>query len=149
MVASELEKRGLGFENFEVTGGGFIATGPNEAAVAAAAEKIRYRVAFYGSTPAYAPVLEASGFGGDRPANVLRLSMGPDRMELRVNVNGPGDPLVLDKTVFTAEFGEGELLAYGEVLSGLLDADPMLVAPDAIGAIGVVATYLEGRRFDW
>ncbi|OMH35036.1 glucose-6-phosphate dehydrogenase [Tersicoccus sp. Bi-70] len=67
-----------------------------------------------------------TGFGGKRPANVLRLSMGPDRMELSVNINGPGDPLVLDQTVFTDEFGEGQLLAYGEVLSGVLDADPML-----------------------
>ncbi|GGC90996.1 glucose-6-phosphate 1-dehydrogenase [Tersicoccus solisilvae] len=75
----------------------------------------------------FRPVPEVpTGFGGDRPANVLRLSMGPDRMELNVNINGPGDPLVLDQAVFTAEFGEGELLAYGEVLSGLLDADPML-----------------------
>lgn len=61
LLASELEKRGLGFENFEVTGGGFIATGPNEAAVAAAAEKIRYRVAFYGSTPAYRGVFGQHG----------------------------------------------------------------------------------------
>ncbi|OMH23069.1 glucose-6-phosphate dehydrogenase [Tersicoccus phoenicis] len=68
----------------------------------------------------------ATGFGGTREPNVLRIGMGPDRMELRVNINGPGDPMVLDQTVFTAEFGEGELLAYGEVLSGLLDADPML-----------------------
>ncbi|MGC8478228.1 MAG: hypothetical protein ACP5NP_17900, partial [Acetobacteraceae bacterium] len=46
---------------FEVTGGGFIATGPDRAAVAAAAEKIRYRVAFYGSTPAYRGVFDLHG----------------------------------------------------------------------------------------
>lgn len=72
-----------------------------------------------------APQIPA-GFGGTQTPNVLRLGMGPDRMELHVNVNGPGDPLVLDPAVFEAEFGEGQLLAYGEVLSGVLDADPLL-----------------------
>ncbi|MEH0108240.1 glucose-6-phosphate dehydrogenase [Tersicoccus sp. MR15.9] len=67
-----------------------------------------------------------TGFHGKRPANVLRLGLGPDRMDLSVNVNGPGDPLALDPAVFTSEFGEGQLLAYGEVLSGVLDADPLL-----------------------
>lgn len=47
--------------SFEVWGGGFIATGPDEAAVAKALEGIRYRVAFYGSTRSYHGVLEAHG----------------------------------------------------------------------------------------
>jgi probable F420-dependent oxidoreductase len=46
---------------FEIWGGGFIATGPDEAAVAKAMEGIRYRVAFYGSTRSYHGVLEAHG----------------------------------------------------------------------------------------
>ena len=61
LLATELEKSGRTFEHFEVTGGGFIATGPDEATVNAAAEKIRYRVAFYGSTPAYRGVLDLHG----------------------------------------------------------------------------------------
>lgn len=48
-------------EHFEVNGGGFLATGPDDAAVAEAAEWVRYRIAFYASTPAYWPVLEAEG----------------------------------------------------------------------------------------
>ena len=44
-----------------MTGGGFVATGPDEAAVKAAAEKTRYRVAFYGSTPAYRGVFDIHG----------------------------------------------------------------------------------------
>jgi probable F420-dependent oxidoreductase len=47
---------------FEISGGGFVATGPDKAAVKAAAEHVRYRVAFYGSTPAYRPVLALHGF---------------------------------------------------------------------------------------
>ena len=63
MLAAELAASGKSFSNFEVTGGGFIATGPDDAAVQAAAEKVRYRVAFYGSTPAYRPVFEVHGIG--------------------------------------------------------------------------------------
>ena len=63
MLAAELAASGKSFSEFEVTGGGFIATGPNDAAVRAAAEKVRYRVAFYGSTPAYRSVFEAHGIG--------------------------------------------------------------------------------------
>jgi probable F420-dependent oxidoreductase len=49
--------------NFEISGGGFIATGADDAAVAAALDWVRYRVAFYASTPAYWPVLESHDEG--------------------------------------------------------------------------------------
>jgi alkanesulfonate monooxygenase SsuD/methylene tetrahydromethanopterin reductase-like flavin-dependent oxidoreductase (luciferase family) len=42
--------------------GGFIATGPDEQAVAAARERVRSRIAYYGSTPAYQPVLRLHGW---------------------------------------------------------------------------------------
>jgi probable F420-dependent oxidoreductase len=60
-LQDELAAAGKSFETFEVTGGGFVVTGPDEAAVAAAAEKIRYRVAFYGSTPQYRGVFDIHG----------------------------------------------------------------------------------------
>jgi probable F420-dependent oxidoreductase len=63
LLADELAAAGKSFANFEITGGGFIVTGRDEAAVQAAMEKTRYRVAFYGSTPAYRPVLELHGHG--------------------------------------------------------------------------------------
>jgi probable F420-dependent oxidoreductase len=46
---------------FEVWGGGFIATGKDDEAVAMSLERIRYRVAFYGSTRSYHGVLETHG----------------------------------------------------------------------------------------
>jgi len=49
--------------NFEVSGGGFIATGPTDEAVHEVAEWVRYRIGFYGYTPSYWPVLEAHGYG--------------------------------------------------------------------------------------
>jgi probable F420-dependent oxidoreductase len=48
-------------ENFQITGGGFVATGPDDAAVARVFEWVRTRVGFYGSTRAYWPVLEQHG----------------------------------------------------------------------------------------
>ena len=61
MLADQLAASGKSFESCEITGGGFIATGPDEATVAAAAEKVRYRVAFYGSTPSYRGVFDIHG----------------------------------------------------------------------------------------
>jgi probable F420-dependent oxidoreductase len=63
LLAAELAAAGKSFDSFEVTGGGFIATGPDEASVREAAEKVRYRVAFYGSTPAYRGVFDIHGIG--------------------------------------------------------------------------------------
>ena len=45
-------------ENFEISGGGFIATGPDEEKMRKMYEWVRYRVAFYGSTRTYWPVFE-------------------------------------------------------------------------------------------
>ena len=74
LLDDELAKHGKNFENFEITGGGFVASGPDEDAVAKAAEKIRYRVAFYGSTPAYRGVLDLHGVGelGERLQHATR-----------------------------------------------------------------------------
>ena len=62
-IEAELGAAGKQRAHFEITGGGFVATGPDEAAVAKAAEKIRYRIAFYGSTPAYRGVFDVHGLG--------------------------------------------------------------------------------------
>jgi probable F420-dependent oxidoreductase len=58
-----LASSGRDFEHFEITGGGFIATGPDDQAVAKMFEWTRMRIGFYGSTPAYWPVLELHGLG--------------------------------------------------------------------------------------
>ncbi|MBT8470207.1 MAG: LLM class flavin-dependent oxidoreductase, partial [Deltaproteobacteria bacterium] len=46
----------------EVCGGGFVMTGPDEETVMKNRELVRYRVAFYGSTPAYLPVMSLHGW---------------------------------------------------------------------------------------
>lgn len=50
-------------QHFEITGGGFIATGKDAEATAKAFEVVRGRVAFYGSTPGYWGVLDLHGLG--------------------------------------------------------------------------------------
>jgi probable F420-dependent oxidoreductase len=42
---------------------GFVVTGSDDAAVEAADQAVRQQIAFYGSTPAYRPVLELHGWG--------------------------------------------------------------------------------------
>ncbi len=60
-IAAGLAKSGRARAQYEVSGGGFLATGPDDEAVARRFEWVRQRVAFYGSTPAYYPVLAAHG----------------------------------------------------------------------------------------
>jgi probable F420-dependent oxidoreductase len=61
-LAEGLAKAGRRRENYEISGGGFLATGPDDATVARMFEWVRERVAFYGSTQAYWPVLELHGY---------------------------------------------------------------------------------------
>jgi glucose-6-phosphate 1-dehydrogenase len=63
--------------------------------------------------------------GAMEPAK-LRLLFAPDSMSLEVNINGTDDPYELERMAMTADFGPGGLLAYGEVLEGILDGDPSL-----------------------
>jgi hypothetical protein len=44
-----------------------VVTGPDEEAFAAAAAAVKRQLAFYGSTPAYRPVLELHGWGDLQP----------------------------------------------------------------------------------
>jgi probable F420-dependent oxidoreductase len=56
-----LAKAGRARSEYEISGGGFLATGPDDETVARRFEWVRQRVAFYGSTPAYYPVLAVHG----------------------------------------------------------------------------------------
>ena len=58
-----MAKTGRSRETFEITGGGFVATGATDEEVEEVAEWVRYRIAFYGSTPSYWPVFEHHGYG--------------------------------------------------------------------------------------
>ena len=57
------ERAGRDGDGFEISGTSLIATGTTEEELAASVRDVRRQVAFYGSTPAYAPVLELHGWG--------------------------------------------------------------------------------------
>lgn len=67
-----------------------------------------------------------TGLRGAALPDQLRLTMSPDRMALEMNVNGPDDPLELDRVALDTDLTPGRLPPYGEVLAGVLDADPLL-----------------------
>jgi probable F420-dependent oxidoreductase len=56
-------KAGKTLEGFDIVGPSFVVTGTNEQELEAAAKGTRQQIAFYGSTPAYRPVLELHGWG--------------------------------------------------------------------------------------
>ncbi len=60
-IAEGWRRGGRAREHFDIHGGGFVATGPDDAAVARAMEEVRRRVAFYGSTRSYLPILALHG----------------------------------------------------------------------------------------
>jgi probable F420-dependent oxidoreductase len=58
-----LDRSGRPRRAIEITAPGFVVTGRDEAELARSAAGVRRQLAFYGSTPAYRPVLEHHGWG--------------------------------------------------------------------------------------
>ena len=61
-VARGAAKSGRSLDDIELSGGGFLATGPDDEAVDRQLEAIRQQISFYGSTPSYFAVLETHGW---------------------------------------------------------------------------------------
>jgi probable F420-dependent oxidoreductase len=57
-------KAGASMDDFQIVGPSFVVTGANDEELERAAQGTRQQIAFYGSTPAYRPVLELHGWGG-------------------------------------------------------------------------------------
>ncbi|MCI1019291.1 glucose-6-phosphate dehydrogenase [Microbacterium sp. C5A9] len=91
-----------------------------------------------------------TGLTGSSDGAVLRFSLGPDRISLELNLNAAEDPFELERATLSAELGEGALKAYAEVLSGVLDGDPLLsVRGDAAEQCWrIVAPVLEAWHRD-
>jgi probable F420-dependent oxidoreductase len=62
-----LAKAGRSRADFEISGPLFVVTGTNEEEFETARQAVQQQVAFYGSTPAYRPVLELHGWGDLQP----------------------------------------------------------------------------------
>lgn len=57
-------KAGKTMDGFEIVGPSFVVTGNDQAEIDKAATATRQQISFYGSTPAYRPVLDLHGWGG-------------------------------------------------------------------------------------
>jgi probable F420-dependent oxidoreductase len=69
-----MQRSGRPRSDFEVCGEVMVATGEDDAELAAATAAVRKQIAFYGSTPAYRKVLELHGWG-DLQTELRRLSL--------------------------------------------------------------------------
>jgi probable F420-dependent oxidoreductase len=56
-------RAGRSLDHFELSGPAFVVTGTTEEEMVESAKAVRERIAFYGSTPSYRPVLERHGWG--------------------------------------------------------------------------------------
>src|SRR5579863_3480756 len=62
-----LDRSGRALQDFPISFSGFVATGDSDEELAIATRAVRGQIAFYGSTPAYRPVLELHGWGDLQP----------------------------------------------------------------------------------
>ena len=72
-LAKGRAKAGKAMDGFQLAGPMFVVTGRDEPEMAEAAKGVKGQIAFYGSTPAYRPVLELHGWG-DLQEELNRLS---------------------------------------------------------------------------
>ncbi len=80
-IDATLAETGRSRADFEVSFPPFVVTGATEEEFEAARQRVRYRIAFYASTPAYRPVLECHGWEDLQPKlNQLSKNNGWDRM---------------------------------------------------------------------
>ena len=77
VLAEGLTASGRTREEFTIAFSGFVVSGTTEEEMAAAERGVREQIAFYGSTPAYRPVLDLHGWG-ELGVELNRLSRGSD-----------------------------------------------------------------------
>lgn len=145
-LTSGLQKSGRTRETFEIVGGGFLATGATDEAVQKVREWVRYRVAFYGSTPAYYPVLEVHGLQ-DLGLKLNRMTKQGAWDKLSAEV--PDD--VLDLFVVSGRHGD-IVPAIDKRFGGVSDTiyasasseEPGDLPPDVLQDIGRIPTPFAG-----
>jgi probable F420-dependent oxidoreductase len=109
-IEKGLAKSGRSRESFEVAYPSFVVTGTNEEEMAKAEAGTKQQIAFYGSTPAYRPVLELHGWGDlQTELNTLSKSDRPDKWQA---MGGLITPDILNAFAVVAEpdQGAGELV---------------------------------------
>jgi len=90
------------------------------------------------------------GLYGANTRDSVTIGFKPARLAIHLDVNGPGDPFDLEVAETDATLDPGDLPAYGEVLAGLLDGDPLLAVrgDNAEECWRIVEPVLEAWRND-
>ncbi len=151
-IQEGMSRTGRARAHFEITGGGFVATGRDAAATARAFEIVRGRVAFYGSTPGYWPVLEMHGLGDlGRELNAMSKAGKWNEMSSRI----ADDVVHLFAAVGTHDEIAGRIeQRFGGVSDALnLRADSSSaggdVPPDVIQQIKRIRISFQGYKTAW
>lgn len=150
-IQDELVRTGKPRSQFEVCGGGFIATGPTQEAVDNMREMIRYRVAFYASTPAYRPVLSLHGWD-DLGESLHRMSVTGRWSEMPARVSDD----VLEHFVAQGTYSELPK-AIAARFGGLSDTVEIMMPSDlppesmreVLGGIAAIASPFVGHARGW
>lgn len=151
LIKEGLAKSGRNLENFEVNGGGFVASGRTPQDVAKVFEWVRERIAFYGSTPAYWPVLELHGFS-DLGEKLNALSKEGKWKEMTANISD--DMVRMFAAVGTHEEIEEAIQAHFGGLSDCVSASPnssvpSTLPPDVISKIQRIPIRFQGFKTPW
>jgi len=112
---------------FEISGSPLVVTGRTEEEMARARRGVREQIAFYGSTPAYRPVLELHGWG-ELSEELHALSRQGKWQQMGTLI----DDQVLDAFAVTAEPGRvaaGLLRRYGDVMTRMTLYTPYGIDP--------------------
>ncbi len=124
-LAEGIRRGGRERAHFDLHGGGFVATGPDAASVSRAMDWVRQRVALYGSTRTYLPILTLHGLE-ELGARLHRLSVEGRWNEMAAEVS---DDVV---RIFAACGPYSEIAAAIEMrFGGLADAIELNFPPDA------------------
>jgi probable F420-dependent oxidoreductase len=123
-VGTGLLEAGKTREKFQISGGGFVCTGPDDESVTQMMDWVRYRIGFYGSTRAYWPVLEQHDLLDlGEELNHLSKNDGWDKMASRIS-----DDVVRQ---FAAVGRHDEIAtAIEERFGGLIDAIGASASPE-------------------
>jgi probable F420-dependent oxidoreductase len=124
-IHTGMQRGGRARAHFDVHGGGFVATGPDERAAAQAIDAVRQRVAFYASTRTYLPILALHGLE-DLGLKLHRLSVAGRWREMAAEIS---DDVV---KLFAACGSYREIAAAIEArFGGLADSIEINFPPDA------------------
>lgn len=124
-IAEGMARSGRARETFDVHGGGFVATGADAGALARAMDRVRERIAFYGSTRTYLPILALHGL----EELGLKLHGMSTRGQWREMANEVSDEVV---RIFAACAPyDGLAAAIADRFGGAADAIDLTFPPDA------------------